>query len=149
MINKTIIDSEFTSGGHPWRSDIKELARCGFRSVINLRTSEETQFSMHDNPDREGADVRDYGMSYEHIPITPGKIGETELKVFRKAVEKLPKPIYAHSKAGRRSAALYLICKAEDQNWTPETVIRLAKEMGVALSREYIELVHTRLDLKN
>ena len=93
--------------------DIPELARLGFKTIINNR------------PDFEGGDeqpqsaaleavARGYGLSYFHIPVVPNHIQSHQIQAFRDAFDHAQKPVLGFCKTGNRASSL---CKlALEQN---------------------------------
>lgn len=86
-------------------SDISAIADQGFRAIICNR------------PDGEGADQPTYeeisraaeksGMECRYIPVTAGRVEDSDAEAFGTALESLPKPVLAFCRTGTRSATLW------------------------------------------
>lgn len=85
--------------------DIAELARMGFKTIINNR------------PDFEGGDeqpqssaleavAKGYGLSYVYIPVVPNNILPHQIKAFREAFNHAQKPVIGFCKTGNRASSL-------------------------------------------
>lgn len=92
--------------------DIAELARLGFKTIINNR------------PDFEGGDeqpqssalaaaAKVYGLSYIHIPVVPNNIQAHQIKAFRDAFNEAQKPVVGFCKTGNRASSLYQLALAD------------------------------------
>lgn len=110
-------------------ADLEELARRGFRSIIGNRPDGEAP----DQP--RWTDVKAAalaaGMEAVHIPVVASQIGEADIRAFREAIERLPKPIAAFCRTGTRSAILWAL--ANKPSKSAEERIRIAKSQGYDL----------------
>ena len=86
-------------------SDMPEIAQQGFRSIICNR------------PDGEGADQPAFkeigdaaeaaGLESRYIPVTAGRVEDSDASSFGEALQTLPKPTLAYCRTGTRSATLW------------------------------------------
>ncbi|MDA4846870.1 bifunctional protein tyrosine phosphatase family protein/NAD(P)/FAD-dependent oxidoreductase [Hoeflea poritis] len=88
---------------HP--ADLAAIANQGFRSIICNR------------PDGEGADQPAFkeisdaaakaGLECQYIPVTAGRVKDSDAVAFGAAMQSLPKPTLAYCRTGTRSATLW------------------------------------------
>lgn len=79
---------------------VKELAKKGFATIIDLRTANE-------GTAEEKKNVESAGMSYINIPVTGAGINHKQLAVFTKAIKNAQTPILLHCASGNRVGALW------------------------------------------
>ena len=106
-------------------SDIAELSRLGFKSIISNR------------PDGESADQPAWtaiaatadrcGMQARHIPIVASQVDADDVAQFAAALRDLPTPIAAFCRTGTRAALLWALSK-EDLRSANERIGVAAKE---------------------
>lgn len=107
-------------------SDIAELSRRGFRAIIGNR------------PEGEAADQPKWsalkaaalaaGMEAVHIPVVASQIDAEDIRAFREALERLPRPIAAFCRTGTRSTLLWAL--ANEACLTADERIRIAANAG-------------------
>lgn len=123
------INDYFAVGfGHPGQQDLEELARHGFRAVVNLRHQDEDNQPLQ--PDEEGEHVRSIGMKYVHIPVSGEALDESVVDRFRDSVSDLPAPIYVHCASGKRSGAFTMMHVASEENMSGDDAVQEAEAMG-------------------
>jgi len=86
-------------------ADVAEIARLGYRSIVCNR------------PDGEGADqptfaevekaAKKAGIEARYVPVVAGKVQDSDAADFGKALDQLPKPVFAYCRTGTRSATLW------------------------------------------
>ncbi|UJS16775.1 MAG: protein tyrosine phosphatase family protein [Candidatus Jettenia sp.] len=129
MKDQMKISEDITSSRQPSKEEIKKLPQQGFKSVVNLRTSEEEDMSF--SPQEEGELVRESGMEYLNIPISTKEGPKSEqVDQFRTEIEHMPKPIFIHCHTGKRSGALAMIYLALKEGLTGEEALQKAQSMG-------------------
>lgn len=110
-------------------ADIAELARHGYKSIIGNRPEGESP----DQPsftDLKAAALA-HGMEAVHIPVVASAISVEDIKAFREAVARLPKPIAAFCRTGTRAALLWAL--ANDVGLTVDERITIAAQSGIDL----------------
>lgn len=85
---------------------MKPLADAGIRSIINNRPDMEGGALQPASRDLEAA-ARAAGLHYEHLPVPPAGHSEADARRMVELVAKLPKPVVAFCRSGRRASALY------------------------------------------
>jgi uncharacterized protein (TIGR01244 family) len=88
-----------------------ELARLGFKSVVNNRPDFE-----HGPDQPSSAQVaeaaRAAGLEYRHLPVAGGYQSPEEIAAFRALVAELPHPLLAFCRSGARSTRLYQLSQS-------------------------------------
>lgn len=128
------VSDEFSSGGQPSAEALKQLANQGYKSVVNLRSPNETG-SLPDEQEQAEAN----GLQYANIPLNSNEADETLTEKVLSVVEELPTPIYFHCGAGARGGALALIALATQQQLSREAVIEKAKELEISLEQPHLK----------
>lgn len=88
-----------------------ELARLGFRSVINNRPDFEEGPHQPTAASVEAA-ARAAGLEYAHLPVQPAYQSPEEIARFADLLERLPRPLVAFCRSGARSTKLYTAATA-------------------------------------
>lgn len=132
------IDESVTVGAQPTEPDVQELARRGFRSIVNLRTAGEEEQPL--DPAQEGQAAEKNGLRYAHIPISLRNLTTEQMDSFRDEMENLPSPVYIHCRGGTRAAALLAIHRAVESGKSGDEAIRDAEQIGAPVDTpEYLE----------
>jgi uncharacterized protein (TIGR01244 family) len=129
MKEEITINEDITSARQPAEEEIRKLPQRGFKSVINLRPAGEEDQPL--TPETEEELVQRLDMEYLNIPVSNKEIpGEEQINQFRKALERMPKPIYVHCHRGKRSGAFAMIDQALKQGISGEEALQKAMSMG-------------------
>jgi uncharacterized protein (TIGR01244 family) len=88
-------------------SDMAELARLGFKSVVNNRPDFEGGPSQP-TAAAVGAAAGAAGLAYRHLPVDGGYQTEEEIAAFGALMAELPRPLLAFCRSGARSTRLYM-----------------------------------------
>lgn len=113
----------------PTAEEIGELADRGYRSIIGNRPDGEAPDQPAWQELKAAALAR--GMEAVHIPVVASKIDDSDIRAFREAVERLPKPIAAFCRTGTRSTLLWALVNQD--GLTVDDRIRVAAEQGYDL----------------
>jgi len=90
--------------------DFEAIAAAGYKVVINNRPDGEKHDYM---PAAEAAELaRSHGLEYHHIPVAPNQLTEAAIIKFKAVLDTLAGPAVAHCASGKRSSAMWAICKA-------------------------------------
>jgi uncharacterized protein (TIGR01244 family) len=139
------IDDQLAIGPQPSEADLKQLAQEGYKTVINLRVSNEDE--QMPAPEEEGDRVRGLSMEYLHLPVTLKQVRPEQVDNFRHAVEQLPKPIYVHCASGKRAGAFATMAVASRQGWSANDALEHARRKGCPLDKpELAELVQSYVE---
>ena len=114
---------------HP--TDIAAIAGQGFRSIICNR------------PDGEGADqpafkeigdaAAEAGLECQYIPVTSGRVKDSDAVAFGAAMQSLPKPTLAYCRTGTRSATLWSLDQGARGTPLP-AILETARKAGYDMS---------------
>jgi len=86
--------------------DMAELARLGFRSVVNNRPDFEHGPDQPTSAAIEAAAVA-AGLAYRHLPVDGGWQSPEQIAAFAELRRTLPQPMLAFCRSGARSTKLY------------------------------------------
>lgn len=90
---------------------MNELARLGFRSVVNNRPDFEEGPSQPTSAAIEAA-ARGAGLQYVHLPVQPAYQSPEEIARFAALLQELPRPLLVFCRSGARSTKLYAAATA-------------------------------------
>ena len=124
-----ILTPNVTALPQPSVEEIGELADRGYRSIISNRPDGEAPEQPAWQELKAAALAR--GMEAVHIPVVASKIGEADVRAFREALERLPKPIAAFCRTGTRSTLLWAL--ANEASLTVDERIQIAAKDGYDL----------------
>ncbi len=113
----------------PSVDEVGELAERGYRSIIGNRPDGEAADQPRWNDIKAAALSR--GMEAMHIPVVASEIDEADVRAFREALERLPKPIAAFCRTGTRSTILWAL--ANEGSLTADERIQIAAKDGYDL----------------
>jgi uncharacterized protein (TIGR01244 family) len=88
-----------------------ELARLGFRSVVNNRPDFEEGPGQPTSAMVEAA-ARAAGLEYAYLPVQPAYQSPEEIARFAELLAQLPRPLVAFCRSGARSTKLYTAASA-------------------------------------
>lgn len=125
------------TGGQPSIDQLRLASEKGFRTVINLRTPDESPVG------REAVEAA--GMSYVSLPIAgAAALTEARAKEFALALEEAEGPLLVHCGAGNRVGALFALKAYYVDEATPEEALALGLDAGLtgleAAVREHLGL---------
>ncbi|NDG37816.1 MAG: TIGR01244 family phosphatase [Betaproteobacteria bacterium] len=83
-----------------------ELARLGFKSVINNRPDHEHGPDQPTSAQVEAAALA-AGLQYRHLPVDGGWQSPEQIAEFARLLAELPAPVLAFCRSGARSTRLY------------------------------------------
>jgi uncharacterized protein (TIGR01244 family) len=121
VTNLTRLDSTIACAGATKASAVPELKKMGFVAIVNLRRESE----QGADTEAEKAAAQAAGLNYFHIPFTTPKEGEpapeeTIAEFLRVTADPANQPLLVHCAAGNRAAALWMIKRVINDNWTVE-----------------------------
>jgi sulfide:quinone oxidoreductase len=110
-------------------NDLEEIARAGFKAVINNRPDGEAP----DQPKSAvlEASAKRLGLAYRHIPVVPGQISDDQVDAFKDAVTSAGGPTLAFCRTGTRSTTLWALASA--RHLDPDAVLSKAAAAGYDL----------------
>jgi len=114
------------AAGQPTGEQIQLLAEEGYKTVIDLRTSEEPR--GYDEVEA----ARENGLAYVNIPVTPATLGQATIDRFLEAMERAQRPVLLHCGSASRVGALYYAWLALEKGVAPEAALKRAKAAGLS-----------------
>ena len=86
-------------------SDVADLAKAGFKSIIcNRPDGEEQQQPSAATIEKAASDS---GLMFAHVPAVSGAVTEKNAADMAKALARMPAPVFAYCRSGARSTKLY------------------------------------------
>lgn len=109
-------------------TDLDEVARRGFRSVICNRRPGEAE----DHPDDRALSARaaELGLQWRAIPVAPGEYGEADIEAFGRAIDALPTPILAFCRTGKRAVHLWAHARSQQASCDIPALLAAAHAAG-------------------
>lgn len=109
--------------------DVPDLARAGFKVLINNRPDAEIEASQGSDQMRKAAEAA--GMIYAFIPFEPGEITRDMIAAYAQAAS-AGGPVIAYCRSGNRSAVLWALTQAGRR--PVEDIIEIGAKAGYDLS---------------
>src|SRR5215218_8654505 len=114
------------TAGQPEEEHLKLLAEAGYKTVIDLRTSEE------DPGFDESGVVQQAGMEYVNIPVGHETIEEETFEWFRELMnDPERKPVLVHCVKANRVGALLIPDLVLDEGKTSQEAEEIASDVGL------------------
>lgn len=143
MSNRLRVDDRFTiEMAPPTAGRVEELAREGFRSVVNLRAPGEQGEIL--SPSEEGEIARRHGLEYVRIPVTPQDMNEATAERFKREVSRLPSPVAIHCASGKRAGLFTFLHVARTEGLSGEEAVAKAEAMGYQFASPDAKAFFTR-----
>jgi uncharacterized protein (TIGR01244 family) len=101
-------NKQFSTSAQINITDISELAKLGFKSIINNRPDHEGGTNQPTSLEIEQV-CKTQGLHYAYLPVIPSQITIENAKEMAKLLTELPQPILAFCRSGTRSTHLYRI----------------------------------------
>ncbi|MCV2878354.1 TIGR01244 family sulfur transferase [Sedimentimonas flavescens] len=104
------ITPEFAVAPQITPEDVAELARMGYRTLINNRPDEEIEAQLDSHTMAEAAAAA--GMVYVHLPYYPGAMTPDLVAAFEATMSQIEGPVLAYCRSGTRSSHLWAMSEA-------------------------------------
>lgn len=128
------INEDYSSAGQLTPEQIQQVAAQGFRSILNLRSHNETGVLPN-----EAEQVNSTGLDYAQVPISPTDLEADSLDKALHTLNHLPKPVLIHCRSGNRATAVVLIAIAQQHTLSPEQFIQQVQAQGLTLEQPQIK----------
>ncbi|RYY46525.1 MAG: TIGR01244 family phosphatase [Sphingomonadales bacterium] len=125
------IDETISVSAQITPADVTELARAGFKAIVNNRPDEEEPGQPAGDAIRAAAQT--LGLSYHAIPVTHAGFSMPQVEAMRAAIEGADGPVFAYCRSGTRSTNLWALAEAS-RGGDPETLIGKAAQAGYDIS---------------
>jgi uncharacterized protein (TIGR01244 family) len=126
MQQPTQINPSLSVSGQISKSDIAELAKAGFATIINNRPDNEEPGQL--SAAEAEAEAKKQGLDYRYQPIVTGAITRAQVAEFQKLLLRSPTPVLAHCRSGTRC---YLMWAASRALFDGESPLKLVAEAAV------------------
>lgn len=138
------VNDRLSVATQPQLEEFADIARLGFRSVINNRPDGEEAIQPDSASEQEAA--RAQGLDYRQIPIRSGALGEHDVRAFQRAMAEMPGPVLAHCRSATRSLNLFAIGEVLDGRMKSKDLLRLGESAGIDLTSAYNWIAHFHPD---
>jgi uncharacterized protein (TIGR01244 family) len=108
------VSDDLYRGAQPTAEGMKQLEKLGVKTVINLR-------SLHSDRD----EIKDTGLTYEHIYMTPSNIEDKDVVRFLRIVNDGNRtPVFVHCQHGAdRTGTMCAIYRIAVQGWSKDEAV--------------------------
>lgn len=120
------ITSELAIAGQLTLEELQQLVGEGYRSVVNLRSPDET-----DCLDDEQQKIECLGLNYINIPMQLKKLNLDYVTQVIQQLMGLPKPMLVHCDNGIRSSIIVLMQIATEQGMKAEDAFQKVANLGL------------------
>ncbi|WP_109012382.1 beta-lactamase hydrolase domain-containing protein [Nostoc commune] len=120
------INGELAIAGQITLDQLKQIAEEGYKSVINLRLSDETDLLANEQEKTELL-----GLYYLNFPTKPEDLNHQSTLQIYQTITELPKPILIHCDNSIRSAAIALLYICIKQGVTFEKALQKIITLGL------------------
>jgi uncharacterized protein (TIGR01244 family) len=117
-------------------ADLGELARLGYRTVIDLRTDGEPAAGGL-SPSEEEARARGLGLAYRRVPVSMQSLDDAPIAAVRTALEAATAPVLVHCSSGLRAIALALLHVCCEEGATADDALVRARTLGLDWERDW------------
>ncbi|NWG24012.1 MAG: TIGR01244 family phosphatase [Pseudorhodoplanes sp.] len=139
------VNDRLSVATQPQLEEFAEIARLGFKSVINNRPDGE-EVAQPDSPSEE-SEARKLGLAYRQIPIRSGvPFGPDDVDAMQKAMDEMEGPVLAHCRSGTRSLNLWAAGEVIAGRMRADELIPLGQKVGVDLTGAYNWIAHFHPD---
>lgn len=128
------VSNDLSITGQPKPEDLKAAAEQGFKSVLNLRSSEESGALSNEQQLAEAA-----GLEYANVPLSSTTPDEELMTKALFELENLAKPVLIHCGAGLRAGAIGVIATAIEQDWSLKQLTQKSEEIGLNLEQPHLK----------
>ncbi len=87
--------------------DVPEIAKLGFKAIINNRPDDETDNQPSSKQLAEAAHKE--GIEYHHQPVKSGNITDQDVDTFGRLLDQIEEPVFAFCRTGTRSSVLWAL----------------------------------------
>lgn len=110
-------------------SDIADLAKLGFKTVINNRPDREVPFQPRTKT--LAARAKKVGITYLYLPVKSGNMTQKNVDDFAAILTKAQGPVLAFCRTGTRSANLW--ARANTEGLSSSEITHIGAKAGYAL----------------
>lgn len=133
---------DVATAGQPEEEHLRNMAEACYRMVVDLRTPQEPRGL--DEPQA----VREAGMEYVNIPVSPDTLDDATFDRFRETMaDPTGRPVLVHCSSANRVGALLLPYMILEEGKSPEEATELASRINLQsdeLKQKALEYVRSR-----
>ena len=121
------ISDSLYRGAQPDAAGIRNLARLGIKSIINLRMTNEVWKA-------EAAEARASGLTYTNVPLKGlGRPTQEQVATLLALMESLPAPVFVHCQHGCDRTGTIIACyRIRRGGWPNEAALEEARKYGLS-----------------
>lgn len=119
------VNDAMTVTGQVTPDDLKQAAKDGFKSVLNLRGADEEGVLPDEQRHAEAA-----GLRYVNIPVKKEALNDELTTRVLSEIDRLPKPALIHCATGMRAGAMTLMNVATRNGISAKDAMDKARAMG-------------------
>lgn len=112
-------------------ADVTELARLGFRGIVNNRPDGEEAGQPEGDAIRAVAEA--LGLTYSAIPVTQAGFSHPQIDAMTTAIEQADGPVLAYCRSGTRSCNLWALAEAKSGG-APGEIVDAGADAGYDLN---------------
>jgi sulfide:quinone oxidoreductase len=105
------LDNDFSVAGQIQITDVAEIARQGFRSIVCNRPDGEGNDQPLFEEIRRAAELENVEVRY--LPVESGKVRDEDAREFEAETQELPRPVLAFCRTGTRSVTLWSLASVK------------------------------------
>ncbi|MFZ5713579.1 MAG: bifunctional sulfur transferase/dioxygenase Blh [Bradyrhizobium sp.] len=125
------VTQKFSVAGQLQPEDFAELARSGFKTIINNRPDGEESSQPGSAAEEEAA--RAAGLDYVFIPVTSSNMRPEDVRRFAETIVASDGPVLAHCRSGARSFYMWVLAgDADVEGFSDDKLIAVAGKLGIA-----------------
>lgn len=113
------------AAGQPTAAQLQELARAGYKTVIDLRAPGENRGFD------EAQAAREAGLTYVNVPVTPKEMDESTLDGFSQALRNAERPVLVHCATANRVGGIYYAWLVLEKGESPAQAMARARAAGL------------------
>jgi len=123
-----VLNAYIAIAGALCREDVSQLAKRGYRTLIDLRTDDEPATGLRPDEERQCA-IRQ-GLVYRQIPIKGTTLNICRVASVRRVLQKAQGPVLLHCGSGRRACAFALMHLGCEQGVSVEECLVRGQRLG-------------------
>jgi len=100
------LSDDYSMTGQVSVDDIEAIAAQGFKTIINYRPDAEGGADQPLSSELE-AKAKALGLSYQHIPVIPGKVTPENIDTCATFIAEAPSPILGFCRTGKRASMMF------------------------------------------
>ena len=114
------MDSDFSTASQISVADVPEIAKLGFKTIINNRPDYEGGESQPTSAQLSVA-AEQNGLAYLYIPVVPNNTHPAQVDAFAASFSLAAKPVLGFCRTGNRAGNIYKLAQVGSSNLPPDT----------------------------